>query len=501
MSSKQHILQLIQRFLFNHYLIGLILFSLSFIIRISFLSYETQEDALITFRYVENLINGYGFVYNIGEHVLGTSTPLYTIFIAFLGVLGLPFVEAGRILNILADSLVTLLLYRILSEKGYSLTGLLVGLLYTLSAHNIFWSASGMETGLYVFFIILSFYLYLKHFSKWASFTATLCVLTRIDGVILLVILGIDKLFRHRKFPWKEAFISCITFAPWGIFSILYFGSPIPNSATVKISFYKNFFYYAPTKSIINYLLTLSSSMANKTHVVKILFIFVVLGVIFIIVHSREMWIIPGYVLAYLGAMIAGDALLFPWYFSSLNAPYFLLIGLGIFFSWQILNQLNQQWYYFKKISHVFIFAISLIILGSFIHAVFQAHEKGQRYTLRTRQSLKAVGIWLNENTDENTIICAGDIGSIGFYSKRPILDYVGLVSPQVIPYNNRLDRTGIIQDFQPTYFIIGEYDPLLRELYMTNWFTDTYTLKARYLPKAGNVTLWQRGKIETETK
>ena len=45
----------------------------------------TWEDALITIRYVRNIIQGNGFVYNLGERVLGTTTPGYTLLLAFLG--------------------------------------------------------------------------------------------------------------------------------------------------------------------------------------------------------------------------------------------------------------------------------------------------------------------------------------------------------------------------------------------------------------------------------
>ena len=40
------------------------------------------DDAYITYRYAENLAGGNGFVYNVGEQILGTSTPLYTLLLA-----------------------------------------------------------------------------------------------------------------------------------------------------------------------------------------------------------------------------------------------------------------------------------------------------------------------------------------------------------------------------------------------------------------------------------
>ena len=49
------------------------------------------DDAYITFRYARNLVEGAGFVYNPGERVLGTTTPLYTLLMA-----GLPLVTGSR---------------------------------------------------------------------------------------------------------------------------------------------------------------------------------------------------------------------------------------------------------------------------------------------------------------------------------------------------------------------------------------------------------------------
>jgi hypothetical protein len=45
------------------------------------------DDAYITYRYARNLSLGRGFVYNPGEHVLGTTTPLYTLLLAAIAYL------------------------------------------------------------------------------------------------------------------------------------------------------------------------------------------------------------------------------------------------------------------------------------------------------------------------------------------------------------------------------------------------------------------------------
>lgn len=45
-----------------------------------------------------------------------------------------------------------------------------------------------------------------------------------------------------------------------------------------------------------------------------------------------------------------------------------------------------------------------------------------------------AAAEWVEGNTEENALVAAHDIGALGYYGRRPILDMAGLVSPEVIP-------------------------------------------------------------------
>jgi hypothetical protein len=44
------------------------------------------------------------------------------------------------------------------------------------------------------------------------------------------------------------------------------------------------------------------------------------------------------------------------------------------------------------------------------------------------------VARWLSEHTEPDDLVAAHDIGAIGYYAERPILDLAGLISPEVIP-------------------------------------------------------------------
>lgn len=54
------------------------------------------------------------------------------------------------------------------------------------------------------------------------------------------------------------------------------------------------------------------------------------------------------------------------------------------------------------------------------------------------------VAQWLAQNTPPDALIAAHDIGAIGYFAERPLLDLAGLISPEVIPL--LADETALAQ-------------------------------------------------------
>jgi len=46
-----------------------------------------------------------------------------------------------------------------------------------------------------------------------------------------------------------------------------------------------------------------------------------------------------------------------------------------------------------------------------------------------------AVAQWLNEHTPADALVAVHDIGAIGYFARRPLLDLAGLVTPEVVPF------------------------------------------------------------------
>lgn len=74
------------------------------------------DDAFITYRYAKNIAAGHGFVYNIGEKVLGTTTPLWTILLATGAVIGAKPEMFGPWLGIILNVVTFWLVYQFASQ-------------------------------------------------------------------------------------------------------------------------------------------------------------------------------------------------------------------------------------------------------------------------------------------------------------------------------------------------------------------------------------------------
>ena len=217
-------------------LFALLLVVFTFIIRIQLPPVFT-DDAYITFRYAENLAEGSGLVFNEGERVLGTTTPLFAISLALLNaILGVLPTSAALWISALADAVTVYLLYRLSIEAfNKPWPGLFAGLLFSLSPLAIRFSINGMETSLAVALILAGLLMYLEN-RFWAAvlFTAA-ATLARPEAGLLGVLLVIAIYTSGRKNEAARfAGALIVLLLPWALFATLYFGSPFPHSITAK---------------------------------------------------------------------------------------------------------------------------------------------------------------------------------------------------------------------------------------------------------------------------
>ena len=175
------------------------------------------DDAYIGFRYVRNLVEGHGLVFNPGEYVEGYTNFLWLLELAALWALtGIPpeytapFLSVAYTVGTLAVALWWV--YRTPSLPHRGLVGwMALGLLCSSATFAVWTSAGGLETRQVTFFVLAGLVALSVHGSRrWGLLAASLCFaaaeLTRPEGLLIGgCILGGFALCRMlcAGWPWR----------------------------------------------------------------------------------------------------------------------------------------------------------------------------------------------------------------------------------------------------------------------------------------------------------
>ncbi len=200
------------------------------------------DDAFITMRVVDNFVNGYGMVWNVGERVQVFTSPLWFFLLALAyGILRDPYwvmYGLGFALSIFGFWLVLKFF-----SKTYWDT-LLLTLLLVGSAAYVDYSFSGLENPLthllLIFTLIVLFKLELAPLRLLfvMSLLACLAALNRADTLLFYLPLLAWLLYRQRANWLKALGVITLAFVPlllWFVFATFYYGVPLPNTYYAKL--------------------------------------------------------------------------------------------------------------------------------------------------------------------------------------------------------------------------------------------------------------------------
>lgn len=433
------------------------------------------DDALITLRYAENLSQGKGLVYNEGERVLGTTTPLLALLTAALLPFRIDGVQAFFILNQVADLATAFFLYRFFRDALFPLS-VFPSLLFLFNPESIQWTLSGMETQVSIAFIFAS--IYFASVNRWnlAFLISAFAVWTRIDGIAVAVALTAAYVFRFKKFPLIPVAILLGALAPWIVFATFYFGSPIPNSAIAKASLSGQDYLGAVRDILIRGFLHL--------HTIGLPFLVLALiGTWNVCREKRQLLVLPVWTWGYAFSYTLAAGAMHPWYYVPFYAGYLVLSCVGFLALVGHLRTAHKRW-----VAGGVCAAAILIVLYLSYQRIDRIREIQDHLDAMNR----TVGLWVITNSPQEATFAIKDIGYMGYYSRRRILDLAGLVSPQSIPFRARGDFLGPIKKFRPDYFAFsaGQIRNLkLKDSGLLNDYETASTIQNRF----GSYTIFKR--------
>lgn len=200
-----------------------------------------SDDAYITFRTIDNFINGHGLTWNVGERVQAFTHPLWMFVISGFYVFSNEFYFTSISISI---GISLLAFFLLLNKTSVSpLNSIIVCLILVFSKAFVDYSTSGLENPLTHLLIVLFFVVYFNRPDGgkklfMLSLLSSLAGLNRLDSLIILLPALAFVFFKEKK-KLKDFLIITAGFLPlfaWELFSLFYYGFTFPNTAYAKLN-------------------------------------------------------------------------------------------------------------------------------------------------------------------------------------------------------------------------------------------------------------------------
>jgi hypothetical protein len=422
-----------------------------------------HDDAFVTYQYARNIAQGHGMVFNAGERVLGTSTPLYTLVLAAfyplaqdnLPVLSI-YISCFSI--VLAGLLMGWILFSIDAKAIGVFVGFLIGL-GTGGGHSYI----GLETNFLTALLPACFLLALKKRYTYASILMSLCILTRYDTVLFVGLLWGLICIKEKRLLWRSALLTVIIPALWFSFSLYYYGTVFPATFYAKKGVMPLHDYLSSAPFYLE-----ENFLSSIRHVIQItdfkfmLFKYLFLACFFYgayrLYRKNSLFLLFAVwpVAHVLGYGLIGPPAGHAWHLYPIMP--FLIAGffVGLF---DLLKRLltPRRAVIPAIVAKIYPLVALCIALHFLFGSFFAMRENVMGYTdsfwigQRCKQ-YSEVGEWLALNTPPEASVLAGEVGMIGFLAGHRMIDRAGLITPGV---SVKCPVEEVARKYDPDYIVL----------------------------------------------
>lgn len=428
-------------------LTGIIAGGLSFINR-----HHKLDDSHIFFTYARTILETGYWSLNTPESTSGVTSPLYTLLLAFASfIFGQEVAAVATPLNILiwfGWGVVTYLLLKI--YLNHPLTTCLASLMVITLPY--FFTIYRMESHLTILLMAGVLLAYFKQQYFWTGVIGGLAFLARPDSVLLLIPIGVYLLWTHRKSTVMLAIGSGLVMAPWLGYAYVTFGEFLPSTLSAKLAQGQSGVW---TTFYLGGLMRQVETMSLRIPTTALLYF----GLASFAAVKGIQWLIQRYPLTnadyirvfslfFVMAHIASYGIIvlipeYPWHYAG-------VIYLSLIIMVSMLEFVVGRW---KDIA----IALGLVVVCGFQLALTPLIY-GQSFGYPARIDDYAIlGQFIEAQTPPNSTIGAFEVGMLGWYSKRPIIDGLGLDNPELAQRLTTREWGYWVRHEQPDYFIFLE--------------------------------------------
>jgi hypothetical protein len=444
---------------------------------------QAVDDFFITYRYAWNLAHGHGFVFNPGERIFGLTDPGLGLLLGALHFLTrLPIPLLGTLSTAASLVGIALVLLREGIERERRLAALIGGTL--LVGSTWMWVNQGAGAFPALFLLLLAARLGAGR-PALAGLLAGLAVWMRPDAVCGVALLGLLLWIEARRLPWRFALASLLTVGAGVGAAWLWFGTALPNTLGAKAAMASA----AP-----------GTAWAGPVR-------FWERALVFLPRHWGPWWS---------AVAVLGIAGLAPFFAGSGRAGRLLvLFGIVLAVAYPLLGVPFFLWYTVPTVAAVLYgvpalalapgrlpvlrprrllggavaLAVLLPLLVSLLPATWSWFRGfgWQRHLETYRQA----GLWLRDHAAPDEAVAYVEIGVLAYTSERPVIDLLGLVTPEAVPYVLAKDLPGAFLA-RPAPWVVHHTRGRMDALVQRRWFQRNYREAVRFdEPGGGRLTVY----------
>lgn len=425
------------------------------------------DDAWIHQTFARNLAETLTWSFQMGQPSGGSTGPLWGLMLSLLHLGRIPVIMGTHFLGYLilwACSIVGFQVGKILLPEN-RIAPMIIGAMISMEWHMVWAALSGMETLLLILISMLIFRWILEKRNDWwlPGILIGISIWVRPDGVTLVGPILFSLIFRQiparKAWGFAGSFMACLFLVacPYFIFNHFVAGDFWPNTFYAKQTEYE---ILRQAGMIPNYLKLARQAVTG-------IGILLLPGLIVEImdISSKKEWGRAGILLWSVG-YVGIYALRLPVVYQHGRyimpmIPAFILMGAG---GWARWIELKSEHKWKRIISAVWAgsAAVTLIVFWA-VGAKTYALDVGV-----IESEMVQVARWVNENTPLDAVIGAHDIGGLGYFGDREIIDLAGLISPDVIPFIRNQKKLAEYLDKNGANYLVtfpGWYPEMVEDL------------------------------------
>jgi hypothetical protein len=175
--------------------------------------------------------------------------------------------------------------------------------------------------------------------------------------------------------------------------------------------------------------------------------------------QGRHWWLLLFWTIGSFLAYAILDVSRYFWYYVSLTPGVMLVVAAGVYW---VRTQV-ARWPAVKRYRN----ALAIILMAVLLWPSMSGLRYAQTHPDPRLELYQTAGEWLHEYTPEQASVGALEIGILGYYAQRRIVDFAGLLQPHV---QAQMNQKSTYQD--TAQWAIEQYRPAYLAVY-DGWFSD----------------------------